>query len=75
MLIAPVNEAITSQPYVHQVFNGSLWNKNSFKGPPTEEVEKAWYDIMKCKLDRRRDRRLVKLWILENHSFTDFCDV
>lgn len=45
---APVNDAVTPHPYVHRVFNGSLWHQSRWKGPPTEEVEQAWYDIMRC---------------------------
>ncbi|KAI1094220.1 hypothetical protein F5B19DRAFT_482355 [Rostrohypoxylon terebratum] len=43
---SPVDEAVVPHPYVHKVFNGSLWNPTRWKGPPTEEVEKAWYEIM-----------------------------
>ncbi|KAI1649241.1 uncharacterized protein F4817DRAFT_332214 [Daldinia loculata] len=44
---SPVNDAVTPHPYVHRVFNGSLWHQSRWKGPPTEEVEQAWYDIMR----------------------------
>ncbi|KAF2973163.1 hypothetical protein GQX73_g292 [Xylaria multiplex] len=44
---SPVNDAVTPHPYVHKVFNGSLWHQTPWTGPPTEAVEKAWYDIMK----------------------------
>lgn len=44
---SPVNDAVAPYPYVHREFNGSLWYQSPFKGPPTPEVEKAWYDIMK----------------------------
>ena len=47
--IAPVNDAVTPYPHVHRQFNGSLWYQSPFKGPPTPDVEKAWYDIMKCR--------------------------
>ncbi|KAI2619634.1 hypothetical protein GGR54DRAFT_647786 [Hypoxylon sp. NC1633] len=43
---SPVNEAVAPHPYVHKVFNGSLWYQSPWKGPPTDEVEKAWYSIM-----------------------------
>ena len=46
---APVNDAVAPYPFVHQQFNGSLWYESPFKGPPTPDVEKAWYDIMKCR--------------------------
>ncbi|KAK8128699.1 hypothetical protein PG984_009807 [Apiospora sp. TS-2023a] len=44
---SPVNDAVAPHAYVHRLFNGSLWYQSPWKGPPTEEVEKAWYDIMK----------------------------
>ncbi|KAI1822698.1 hypothetical protein F4861DRAFT_377593 [Xylaria intraflava] len=44
---SPVNDAVAPYPYTHKVFNGSLWHQTPWTGPPTEEVEKAWYDIMK----------------------------
>lgn len=46
---APVNNAVAPYPYVHRQFNGSLWYQSPFKGPPTPDVEKAWYEIMKCR--------------------------
>ena len=45
---APVNDAVAPCPYEHKQFNGSLWYQSPFKGPPTPEVEKAWYDVMNC---------------------------
>ncbi|OTB09043.1 hypothetical protein M426DRAFT_316337 [Hypoxylon sp. CI-4A] len=44
---SPVNEAIAPHPYVEKVFNGSLWYQSPWKGPPNDEIEKAWYNIMK----------------------------
>lgn len=55
--IAPVNEAVVRKPYIHQQFNGSLWYKSAFKGPPTPEVEAAWYDVMKCTLVENASRQ------------------
>ncbi|KAI0506268.1 hypothetical protein F5B22DRAFT_624261 [Xylaria bambusicola] len=44
---SPVNDAVVPHPYTEKMFNGSLWHQTPWTGPPTEEVEKAWYDIMK----------------------------
>ncbi|KAI0396113.1 hypothetical protein F5Y17DRAFT_456243 [Xylariaceae sp. FL0594] len=43
---SPVNDAVAPYPYIHKVFNGSLWHKTPWTGPPTEEVERAWYEIV-----------------------------
>ncbi|KAF2232283.1 hypothetical protein EV356DRAFT_450394 [Viridothelium virens] len=44
---SPVNNAVVPHPYVAQEFNGSLWYQTPFTGPPTPDVERAWYEVMK----------------------------
>ncbi|KAL8701607.1 MAG: hypothetical protein Q9201_004815 [Fulgogasparrea decipioides] len=43
---APVLEGLDPE-YKDIQFKYSLWYQSPFKGPPTPEVESAWYDIMK----------------------------
>lgn len=54
-----MNDAVKPHPYIHKVFNGSLWHQSPWKGPPTDEVEKAWYEIMKCEHNCRVNHQAV----------------
>ncbi|KAI0838470.1 hypothetical protein F5Y06DRAFT_303786 [Hypoxylon sp. FL0890] len=42
---SPINPAI-SEEFEDVTFDGSLWYKSPYKGPPTPEVNQAWEDLM-----------------------------
>jgi hypothetical protein len=46
-LIAPAREAVT---YESVLFMNDLDDWNVYKGEPSPELDKAWDDILKCKL-------------------------
>ncbi|KAM3068914.1 hypothetical protein ACMFMG_004088 [Clarireedia jacksonii] len=44
---SPILDAIGEDSFKDVRFKYSVWYKSPWKGPPTPEVEEAWYDIMK----------------------------
>lgn len=65
-----MDEAVVPHPYIHKVFNGSLWNPTRWKGPPTEEVENAWYEIMQCEQGHEvQTTHLLHLPITDYYDF------